>query len=183
MEALVRELQALRLLHRSPTENSMHIAAVLRVAPPNKVNSALILSIGVNSQRRKQSLPFWGSMHAECDAVGKLPKHAGRRPLRVDLLVVRTNRSGGTANSRPCRDCLVRVRRMSASKNIVIDRFWFTDQCGNLAVAGSAEIDLLSPHISYAFRRATDRDRCRPKKFGRKLCAEVGPADRSTDRP
>ena len=161
MREVVRELQELRLRHRGPKENSMHIAAVLRAAPMGKVNPALILSVGVNSQRQKQSLPFWGSLHAECDAVGKLARHEGRRPLRVDLVVVRTNRSGGTSNSQPCRDCLVRLRWLSAAKNVAIHRLWFTDQAGNLSFVNHGDVPLLPPHISYAFRHENLRGRNR----------------------
>jgi len=155
MEALVRGLQDMRLRYCGQKEGSMHIAAVLRAAPLSKVNWALILSIGMNSRREKQSTPYWGPLHAECDAVGKLPRHAGRRPLAVHLLVVRTNRSGGTASSQPCRDCLVRIRRMAEAKNITVSKLWFTDERGNLVATTRA--DRLPPHVSYAFRTTSRR--------------------------
>ena len=169
MEDMVRNLQRRRLQLRGDREVYMHIAAVVRQKAVPKTNESCILSVGINSERHKRAnLNCWGSMHAECDALLKLPRHDGRRPLNVNLIIVRTNRSGGTTNSQPCRECMFRIHLISEMKNVRVRKICFTVQDG-IRVFKLDQARLLTPHVSTGFRhhpRGIERYCSRPSVKG-----------------
>lgn len=67
-----------------------------------------ILSYGENRPRTRPPFP---TVHAECDAIRKLPT-AGRRRKHLDLLVIRLNKGGTIGNSKPCGMCLRELQRL-----------------------------------------------------------------------
>ena len=68
-----------------------------------------ILSYGEN--RPRGTNPVFPTVHAECDAMRKLPT-AGRRRKRLDLLVIRLNKGGTIGNSKPCSMCLEELQKL-----------------------------------------------------------------------
>ena len=68
-----------------------------------------LLSYGEN--RPRGTNPVFPTVHAECDAMRKLPV-AGRRRKRLDLLVIRLNKGGSIGNSKPCWLCLEELKKL-----------------------------------------------------------------------
>ena len=67
-----------------------------------------ILSYGENRPRTRPPFP---TVHAECDAMRKLPP-TGRRRKHLDLLVIRLNKGGSVGNSKPCGMCLKELQKL-----------------------------------------------------------------------
>lgn len=64
-----------------------------------------VQSYGENHYDAKTVFP---TVHAEYDAMKKLPKRRGKLK-RIDLLVIRVNRGGTVGNSKPCEQCIKRL--------------------------------------------------------------------------
>lgn len=77
-----------------------------------------ILSYGENRPRTRPPFP---TVHAECDAMSKLPSRStkGRR-TRLDLLVIRLNKGGTIGNSKPCGLCLEELKKLP-SRGYILD--------------------------------------------------------------
>jgi hypothetical protein len=84
-----------------------------------------ILSYGENRPRGRPPFP---TVHAECDAMNKLPPRSTRgRRTRLDLLVIRVNRGGSIGNSRPCAHCVQALRDLPR-RGYVLDTVHYSDQ-------------------------------------------------------
>ena len=94
MEAMVELVSSRR---GGPSDSSRCHAAIFFA-------DGKILSYGENRPRTRPPFP---TVHAECDAMNKLPSRTSRgRRTRLDLLVIRVNRGGTVGNSRPCAHCV-----------------------------------------------------------------------------
>lgn len=78
-----------------------HIAAI--------INHNTIISIGFNTSREFYSGCNY-SKHAEIDALYKLPPHRRKKKKNITLLVLRITNTGKLANSKPCSNCVRRIR-------------------------------------------------------------------------
>jgi hypothetical protein len=77
--------------------------------------------------------PFSGSCgttHAEVGAVKKLkPRDKTKKPICVDLLVIRINKSGGLTMSKPCFFC---TKKLSSLVGYKIRKIYYSDAKGNI---------------------------------------------------
>jgi cytidine deaminase len=83
-----------------------------------------VLSYGENRYDAKSIFP---TIHAECDAMNKLPPVKRGRIHRVDILVIRLNRCGNVGNSKPCGLCLERLKNLHL-KGYVLDTVYYSDR-------------------------------------------------------
>lgn len=69
-----------------------------------------LLSYGENRPRTRPPFP---TVHAESDAMRKLPTTDTRgRRTRLDLLVIRLNKGGSIGNSKPCQMCIRELQKL-----------------------------------------------------------------------
>lgn len=73
------------------------------------------------------------SLHAEENAINKLP-HMPRhkKPKRVDLLVIRANKSGSLGNSKPCIHCILRLYTKLPLKGYALDTIYYSNKFGQI---------------------------------------------------
>lgn len=96
-----------------------------------------ILSYGENRPRGMSSVstrgrspprPAFPTVHAECDAMNKLPPRSSRgRRTHLDLLVVRVNRGGTVGSSRPCAHCVQALQDLPR-RGYILDTVHYSDQ-------------------------------------------------------
>jgi hypothetical protein len=73
------------------------------------------------------------TIHAEDDAINKLPVlKRNRRLKKVDLLVIRANAGGTVGNSRPCDRCIKALEIKLPKKGYILDTLYYTDKGGLL---------------------------------------------------
>lgn len=65
---------------------------------------------------RGRFLSYGPTVHAEAAAVRKLGRMSTKRLRRVDLMVIRTSKTGVLGMSKPCAHCLYLLNRRLPSK-------------------------------------------------------------------
>jgi cytidine deaminase len=80
------------------------------------------LSYGENQIRGRDSI------HAEMDAINKLPKKDGRLQ-KISLLVLRVTKAGKLTMSKPCMHCIEKMNSV-ISKNYKISSVFYTNKEG-----------------------------------------------------
>lgn len=85
-----------------------------------------MLSYGENHYDTRGIFP---TVHAEDDAINKLPVLKRNRKLKkVDLLVIRANQGGTVGNSKPCFKCIGDLYKKLPKKGYVLDTVYYTDK-------------------------------------------------------
>ena len=119
----------------------------------NKSNN---LSYGENKFKGEEGQ--W-TIHAEDSALRKLQTLPKKKKLdRVNMLIIRTSKSGVLGNSKPCLHCIVLLYKKLPAKGYVLDNVYYSDANGDIQQVKL--IDLINdnnPHVSmyYANRGAT----------------------------
>lgn len=100
------------------------------------------------------------SIHAEQDAVRKLPRHKRiNRFKKLDILVIRVNRSGSLGNSKPCLQCLQTLAENLPEKGYTLSKVYYSNDMGEIL---ETKLQTLltedTPHITKYYQ-------CRPTKW------------------
>lgn len=111
-----------------------------------------MLSYGENHYRPSACTVF-PTIHAECDAISKLPKRRrGSRLKKVDILVVRSNIGGTVGNSKPCFKCLQSLYTDLPKKGYMLDTVHYTVQGGLVESKKFTKLLDEEPHIPKYFK-------------------------------
>lgn len=106
------------------------------------------------------------STHAEEQALRNLP-YAPRkkRPTAVDLLIIRTTRTGTTGNSKPCTHCLCVLSCYLPIKGYSLRNIYYTDTTGGITQANLRKlIHENTPHVSRFYKeRGFELKSCKSK--------------------
>ena len=85
-----------------------------------------MLSYGENHYDTRGIFP---TVHAEDDAINKLPVLKRNRKLKkVDILVIRANQGGTVGNSKPCFKCIGDLYKKLPKKGYILDTVYYTDK-------------------------------------------------------
>lgn len=88
-----------------------------------------VVSYGENMVRQA-SCNKW-TTHAEDNAIRKLPVMPRKKNLKkVDLLVIRTSKTGMLGNSKPCIHCLILLQNKLPEKGYKLQTVYYTDTGG-----------------------------------------------------
>ena len=103
---------------------------------------------------KQDDTPFMSSIHAESNAMSKLPylpRH--KRPKKVDLLVIRVNKGGSMGNSKPCIHCILTLKRYLPLKGYHLDTIHYTTTNGCIISAKFSELmNEENPHMSKFYK-------------------------------
>ena len=105
----------------------------------------------MNSKRTKSC--YWGGLHAEIDALRKIKKHDSKRPLDVNIIVLRVNKIGDISLSQPCHNCIKKMEKFQEYKNCRIEYIIFSKTNNILQKIKLKNIKNLPIHISTAFKK------------------------------
>ncbi len=147
MESLVSSLNSRRRCCMNPGSN--HAAVFF-----TKFSS--VHSYGENKPKVSATA---GTIHAEDDAIEKLPSlRRMRRLRRIDLLVIRANAGGTVGNSKPCITCIRALALKLPKKGYILDTVHYTDRGGSVISKKFSRLSLESPHIPKLY--ASVHNRC-----------------------
>lgn len=65
------------------------------------------------------------TVHAECDAMNKLPRRREKLLKKIDLLVIRSNIGGTIGNSKPCTMCIDRLMTLP-KRGYILDTVYYS---------------------------------------------------------
>ena len=97
------------------------------------------------------------TVHAESSAIARLPTQPRRRRLLpVDMLVIRTSRSGLLGPSRPCLHCVVTMCRTLPERGYSLNRVHYSDEKRGINTIKLRDLAQTSLHVSkyHVLRRA-----------------------------
>jgi hypothetical protein len=82
---------------------------------------------------RDHDTDFIPGDHAEVNAVKKLKRRKNTKKLvGIDVLVVRLNRSGKLSNSKPCRDCIEKLKILPQKVGYYVNNIYYSDNNGDI---------------------------------------------------
>ena len=127
MDQLAIELVNKRILNFNKFPAKMllgtsHHAAAIFVE--NKT-SLSCLSIGMNRYTNHKK-----STHAENSAISRLKYRETNKKKKVDILVIKTSKSGRIGNSKPCYHCLMDLKRLSPERGYRINNVYYSNSDG-----------------------------------------------------
>lgn len=116
------------------------------------------LSYGENFLKSKEEFERVSSIHAEDNAIRKLPNLTGRRFKKVDIMVIRVNKGGNLANSKPCMNCVqIMSTRLPAKGYNLCDVYYSTCQGGMQVSTISSLLTDKDIHVSKYHRERMKR--------------------------
>ena len=111
------------------------------------------MSYGENQYDANNTCSTNHTIHAEENAMRKLPPlPRNKKPKKVDLLVIRVNKTN-MGNSKPCIHCILKMRDLPSSKGYTIQRVFFSTSTG--VIVGCKLDDLVTeenPHYSSFYK-------------------------------
>jgi len=100
--------------------------------------------------------------HAEMDALNKIKKRCNRNKTsklnKMNLIVIRTNKSGNLCNSAPCNHC---TECLINDKNVKIDKLYYSNENGKIECVKFSEwINNGDKHISEGWKFLQKKNCC-----------------------
>jgi hypothetical protein len=137
--------------NKSPCDTKFnHISCILKEKDP----SLRYISYGINSPNLSSFLP---SIHAEISAIQHLPpskkKHRFCKPEYVDLFVVRLSIKNKLQSSRPCIDCIRKMKTEPNKKGYQIRHIYYSDTNGEIIKTTLDKLEKEEPHYSRYYLR------------------------------
>ena len=92
-----------------------------------KGNVFNVLSYGINKFGSNKNDK---TTHAEVDAINHLP--LSHKTIKINLLVIRTTRTGNLCISKPCSHCILSIPILAERKGYIIKNIYYSDEKGNI---------------------------------------------------
>lgn len=94
--------------------------------------------------------PACSSIHAEANAMKKLVTLPRQKKLKkVDLLVIRVNKTGTYGNSKPCIHCILNLYKNLPEKGYILHNVYYTNEAGTItSIKFQNLLHENDPHIS-----------------------------------
>lgn len=115
--------------------------------------SANILSFGVNSYGDMEG-KFPGT-HAELDSINKLPNYKnknGKQVKQINIFVTRISKIAKIQNSKPCNNCIKKMKFLSEQKGYKIKHVFYTDNNCNIIQTDLKQLENEPQHYSLFYR-------------------------------
>eukprot|EP00734_Pompholyxophrys_sp_LG126_P000049 Pompholyxophrys_sp_v1_NODE_2_length_20472_cov_5.132586.p14 type:complete len:166 gc:universal NODE_2_length_20472_cov_5.132586:16446-15949(-) len=108
-----------------------------------------VLSCGMNYHVSESS-----TIHAEQSAISRLPRRRSKKLKRINLLVVRTSKSGKLNNSRPCLHCINTMVSKTPVYGYKIHYVYFSTNDGSIQKTKLSDLHRCTEnHVSSFYRR------------------------------
>jgi cytidine deaminase len=73
---------------------------------------------------------YHNSIHAEVAAINNL--HKTKKKIKIDIIVIRINKSGNLCNSEPCLSCLKYMEKHLLDRNYILKNIYYSDNNSNI---------------------------------------------------
>jgi len=116
-----------------------------------------IISYGINScgiEPRYHGCIYTG-VHAEIDAINKLPPIRNKtkhKYKRINLFITRLSIRGKMLNSKPCNDCITKMKYLSELKGYQIKYIFYSNEYGNIIKTSLSQLEVDEQHYSLYYR-------------------------------
>jgi cytidine deaminase len=135
-----------------------HIACVLQNGKVSSVaNKAIILhkstilSYGVNIYGNLEGTA--PGTHAEINAVNKLPRLGSNKKNKIiSLLIVRISKTNNIQNSKPCNNCIQKMKYLPGLKGYKLKYIYYSDEAGNIIKTTLKNLETDEQHYSNYYR-------------------------------
>lgn len=135
-----------------------HIACVLQNGKVSSVankaiilNKSTILSFGVNIYGNLEGTE--PGTHAEINAVNKLPKRSSSKKNKtISLLIVRISKINNIQNSKPCNNCIQKMKYLPGLKGYKLKYIYYSDNGGNIIKTTLKNLETDVQHYSNYYR-------------------------------
>lgn len=87
-----------------------------------------VITYGMNSYKNQEK--DGKTIHAECDAIRKLPSRKNKSIKRINMLVIRTSKTGKLSMSKPCYNCIIKMMNDAPKKGYKIEWIYYTNDEG-----------------------------------------------------
>ena len=106
------------------------IAIMLRAPSSVMLRVFYVITYGMNSYKNQEK--DGKTIHAECDAIRKLPSRKNKSIKKINMLVIRTTKTGKLSMSKPCYNCIMNMMRDAPKKGYKIEWIYYSDEEGNV---------------------------------------------------
>jgi cytidine deaminase len=114
--------------NRKKVQNVYCHAAVLFRGNPKR--GCDIMTYGINMQ---VNIPYNRTIHAEADAIQRLPLIRGFKKLQpIHICVIKTTKTGKLGNSKPCVHCIQQMINTAPKKGYKIEWIYYSKNDGNI---------------------------------------------------
>lgn len=104
-----------------------HAAVIFRGNPKRGCG---VMTYGMNMQLNQ---PYSRTIHAEADAIQKLPLIRGCKKLQpIHICVIKTTRTGKLGNSKPCVHCIQQMIHVTPKKGYKIEWIYYSKNDGTI---------------------------------------------------
>jgi cytidine deaminase len=90
------------------------------------LNKLRLIAIGENKMK------YQNILHAEMDVINKLPYRKNKKPLHINIIVIRTTKKFILGNSYPCALCIKYLYDMAKKKGYIIDIISYSNSIGEI---------------------------------------------------
>lgn len=116
------------------------------------MEKANILSFGFNIMGDING--FEPGIHAEHDAINKLKPLEKKKHLHnINLLVIRISKNNKLQNSKPCANCINKIRILPEKKGYRIKNIYYSDDNGEIIKSNLKTLENEELHYSRFYRR------------------------------
>ena len=111
-----------------------------------------ILSYGTNKMGDSDGIT--PGIHAECDAIEKLvPLKKKKKLENINLLVIRVSGKNKLQSSKPCGNCIYKMKILPEKKGYKIKNIYYSDSDGSIVKTNLYNLDNEEKHYSTYYKR------------------------------
>jgi hypothetical protein len=130
--------------------NYNHIACILK-GKDYYCKKTKILCYGVNKMPNSDNII--PGIHAEHDALLKLQPLKNKKKLQnINLLVIRVSIKNILKCSKPCNNCIQKMKIIPESKGYKIKNIYYSDYCGNIVETNLNNLENEEQHYSRYYK-------------------------------
>ena len=115
-----------------------------------------VLCYGVN--KMPDSNDFMPSIHAEHDALLRLPPSKNKKQLEsINLLVIRVSVKNKLQGSKPCNDCIQKMRYIPESKGYKLKSIYYSNNVGQIVETNLANLETDPQHYTRYYKNMSKK--------------------------
>ena len=112
-----------------------------------------VVSKGINYHKKHNK-----TIHAEQDAISKLPIRKSRKLKKINILVIRTTGTGKINNSKPCYHCIQYMINTTPQYGYKISNVYFSTDNGSIEKQKLTQLSNSNTfHVSSYYRNFTKK--------------------------
>ena len=93
-------------------------------------------------------------IHAECDAITKLaPLKRKKKPKCINILVIRLSTKNKIQSSKPCSNCIEKMKTLPPKKGYVIQNVYYSNAEGEIEKSSLDDLEKEERHYSRFYRK------------------------------